>query len=187
MTENPSPTRRTLAGQLRLERALDPGAAARTAPNPQHAGASRRRFSRGTLRQYHHFGVRGPPSTKFDRAGPSARDQRPRDAGSLIRDAGRDEGFDDRRRNEVLGDVSCRGDRRANFPAALTTEILRLMIPSRQRLAPSNTPEPEFPVVATSAIAVSNRPRRSAGIAWRGRTLERAVPSGMATTTASPG
>ena len=69
---------------LCLQRALDPGAPARTAPNPQHADASRRRFSRGTLRQYHHFGARGPPSTKFDRRPGDYSDPRP----SLICDAG---------------------------------------------------------------------------------------------------
>jgi hypothetical protein len=36
------------------------------------------------------------------------------------------------------------------------TEIFRLMMPSRHLCPASNTPEPEFPVVATSLITVGN-------------------------------
>src|SRR6185437_70522 len=65
------------------------------------------------------------------------------------------------------------------------TEILRLMIPSRHKSAASNSPDPEFPVESTSAIAVPNPPRRSAGIARRGRILEVLFLTGTATTDSS--
>ena len=53
------------------------------------------------------------------------------------------------------------------------TVIFRLMMPKRQMLRASRTPDPELPVVATSPITVSKRARRSCGTA-EGRKHTRA-------------
>ena len=64
--------------------------------------------------------------------------------------------------------------------------ILRLMMPSRHLLPAANTPDPEFPVVATSLITVENLAWKENG-SWRGDIMcERAVPSGTTTITGSP-
>ena len=66
------------------------------------------------------------------------------------------------------------------------TVIFRLMMPSKHFCPASNTPDPEFPVVATSLITVENffwlAGSNAGNITW-----ERAVPSGTATMTGSPG
>src|ERR1700704_6441448 len=74
----------------------------------------------------------------------------------------------------------------ASNPLAGKT-ILRLTIPSKHFRSASNTPEPEFPVVATSLIFVEYFVRRLAGRCAGGVTLERAALRGVATTTAAPG
>ena len=65
--------------------------------------------------------------------------------------------------------------------------IFRLMIPSKHFCPASNTPDPEFPVVATSRITVENLFWTLAGSNAGNITWERAVPSGTATMTGSPG
>src|SRR5919204_313951 len=65
-------------------------------------------------------------------------------------------------------------------------EIFRLIMPSRHLVPPSNTPDPEFPVVATSLISVGNFVRTSGGSSCGDMMRERAVPSGTATMTGSP-
>src|SRR5438270_3359696 len=67
------------------------------------------------------------------------------------------------------------------------TEIFLLMIPSRHLVPASNTPEPEFPVVATSRITVGNFVRILKGSNCGDMMRERAVLSGTATMTGSPG
>jgi len=44
----------------------------------------------------------------------------------------------------------------ASAPLVGLTVIFRLMMPSRHFCPASNTPDPEFPVVATSPITVEN-------------------------------
>jgi hypothetical protein len=66
------------------------------------------------------------------------------------------------------------------------TEIFWLMMPSRHLLPASNTPDPEFPVVATSLINVENFVRILAGSKCGDMIRERAVPSGIATMTGCP-
>ena len=62
------------------------------------------------------------------------------------------------------------------------------MMPSRHReLSASKTPDPEFPVLATSGIKVGNMARTRGVMAVGVKSLERAVPSGVATITADPG
>ncbi len=69
-------------------------------------------------------------------------------------------------------------------PAAEVTVSLTLMMPSRHFRAGSKTPDPEFPVVATSLIKVESRRKlRHCGAAMR--DLVMAVAS--ATMTGSPG
>ena len=67
------------------------------------------------------------------------------------------------------------------------TEIFRLMMPSRHLRPASNTPDPEFPVVATSLITVENLLRTFCGSNRGDMIRDRAVPSGTATMTGSPG
>src|SRR5262245_65881725 len=67
------------------------------------------------------------------------------------------------------------------------TEIFRLMMPSRHLRPASNTPDPEFPVVATSLITVANLLRTFCGSNCGDMIRDRAVPSGTATMTGSPG
>src|SRR5947207_11700589 len=67
------------------------------------------------------------------------------------------------------------------------TEIFLLMIPRRHLVPASNTPDPELPVVATSRITVGNFVRTSKGSNWGDKMRERAVLSGIATITGSPG
>jgi hypothetical protein len=66
------------------------------------------------------------------------------------------------------------------------TKSFRLMMPSRHLLPASNTPDPEFPVVATSLITVENLLRTSKGSNCGDMMRDRAVPSGIATMTGSP-
>ena len=72
-------------------------------------------------------------------------------------------------------------------PAAEVTVSLALMMPSRHLRAGSNTPDPEFPVVATSLIKVGKRCRiralRNCGEAMR----ELLIAVASATMTGSPG
>src|SRR3954463_14086901 len=60
------------------------------------------------------------------------------------------------------------------------------MMPSKHFLSASNTPDPEFPVEATSAITVLNF-LVLAGSRCGAKIRDRAVPSGTTVTTASPG
>jgi hypothetical protein len=66
------------------------------------------------------------------------------------------------------------------------TVIFRLMMPSKHFCPASNTPDPEFPVVATSLITVENLFWTLAGSNAGNITWERAMPSGTATMTGSP-
>src|SRR5262245_24036230 len=67
------------------------------------------------------------------------------------------------------------------------TKSFLLIIPSRHLVPASNTPDPELPVVATSRISVGNFVRTSKGSNCADTTRERAVLSGIATITGSPG
>src|SRR6202048_3966140 len=67
------------------------------------------------------------------------------------------------------------------------TEIFRLMMPSKHLCPKSNTPDPEFPVVAISLITVENLRRALKGRNAGNMIWERAVASGTATMTGSPG
>src|ERR1700730_16688230 len=67
------------------------------------------------------------------------------------------------------------------------TEIFRLMMPSKHFCLESNTPDPEFPVVATSLITVENLRRTLRGRNAGNVICGRAVSSGIATMTGSPG
>src|SRR6266480_8141358 len=68
----------------------------------------------------------------------------------------------------------------------LVCDIFRLIMPNRHLRLASNTPDPEFPVRATSAITVLNL-RTPGGNFSGGKIRDRAVPSGTTVITASPG
>src|SRR5262245_12555728 len=72
-------------------------------------------------------------------------------------------------------------------PLSGRTENFRLMIPSRHLFPVSNTPEPEFSVGPTSLINVENFLETRKGSDNGEMTCERAVSSGTATMTGSPG
>src|SRR3974390_1677674 len=65
--------------------------------------------------------------------------------------------------------------------------ILALIMPRRHFLLASKTPDPEFPVVETSAIAVRNLGSRSGGNRAGDIIRDRASASAVATMTGSPG
>src|SRR6476469_10378846 len=65
--------------------------------------------------------------------------------------------------------------------------ILRLIMPSRHLRLASNTPDPEFPVLATSLITVPNFARSVWGNSFGDIMRDLAVLSGIATMTGSPG
>ena len=65
--------------------------------------------------------------------------------------------------------------------------ILRLIMPSRHLRLASNTPDPEFPVLATSLITVPNFERSVWGSSCGDMMCDLAVLSGIATMTVSPG
>src|SRR5262249_14144977 len=64
---------------------------------------------------------------------------------------------------------------------------LRLMMPSRHLFPASNTPDPEFSVAPTSLINVENFLGTRKGSDSGDMIYERAVSSGTATMTCSPG
>src|SRR5262245_30382122 len=66
-------------------------------------------------------------------------------------------------------------------------ENLRLMMPSRHLFPASNTPDPEFSVAPTSPINVENFLGTRKGSDSGDMIYERAVSSGTATMTCSPG
>ena len=68
----------------------------------------------------------------------------------------------------------------------ICSEIFLLMMPRRHFLSASNTPDPEFPVVATSLITVSNF-RELRGKSLGESIWDRARPSGTTVMTRSPG
>ena len=75
------------------------------------------------------------------------------------------------------------------FPSSFRTtrcDIFLLMIPSRHFRLASKTPDPEFPVVATSLMTVSNF-RTLIGSNFGESICDRAVPSGTTVMTRSPG
>ena len=72
-------------------------------------------------------------------------------------------------------------------PLLMRTENFRLMMPSRHLFPSSNTPDPEFSVAPTSLINVENFLWTRKGSDSGDMTCERAVSSGTATITGSPG
>src|SRR3954452_13440288 len=66
-------------------------------------------------------------------------------------------------------------------------ENLRLIMPSKHLLFGSNTPDPEFPVVATSPIRVENFLRHSEEMTCGATMWDRAARSASTTMTSSPG